>query len=124
MLRKLFAGLILVPVAILLIAFAVANRGMVPVSFDPFNDARPAFTVSVPLFALPLAGIIAGVLIGGAAAWMRQSRWRRVARLAQKRAAALDAELASLKQNVGMAHPATDLSRTSGPRLIIPPPAA
>ena len=39
MLRKIVAAVILVPLAIIIIAFAVANRQIVTVSFDPFNSA-------------------------------------------------------------------------------------
>ena len=38
MLRKLVTALILVPLAIVLVAFAVANRQTVVVSFDPFDE--------------------------------------------------------------------------------------
>ncbi|MFY9761949.1 MAG: DUF1049 domain-containing protein, partial [Xanthobacteraceae bacterium] len=37
MLRKIVAALILVTLGVILIAFAVANRQAVTVSFDPFN---------------------------------------------------------------------------------------
>src|SRR5260370_26334653 len=94
MLRKLLTALILVPLAILLVAFAVANRQSVIVSFDPFDASHPALALAVPLFALLLAALLAGVVIGGIAAWMRQGRWRRPARLAQGQARALPAELA------------------------------
>jgi hypothetical protein len=33
-----------------------------------------------PLFLALLAALIAGVIVGGAAAWSRQSKWRRRAR--------------------------------------------
>ena len=42
MIRKLVSALILVPLAIVLIAFAVANRDIVTVSLDPFDHADPA----------------------------------------------------------------------------------
>ena len=42
MLRRIIAALILVPLAIVLIAFAVANRQDVTVSFDPFSSVAPA----------------------------------------------------------------------------------
>jgi hypothetical protein len=35
--------------------------------------------LSVPLFALILTLVIGGVVIGGVAAWLRQSKWRRAA---------------------------------------------
>src|SRR6516162_2338520 len=120
MLRKLIAVLILVPLAVLLVAFAVANRQSVVVSFDPFDAAHPAFALPVPLFALLLVALLAGVLIGGVAAWMRQSKWRRAARLAQGHARALNAELDQVRERT-----ATPIAPPAAPRyattLTIPP---
>src|SRR5689334_15978535 len=101
MFRKLVAGIILVPLAILFVAFAVANRHAVVVTLDPFDQAHPALAVTVPLFALLLGVVIGGVIVGGAAAWLRQSKWRRTARLAQAQARSLAAELDRLKQRPG-----------------------
>ncbi|MFZ3224205.1 MAG: DUF1049 domain-containing protein, partial [Xanthobacteraceae bacterium] len=56
---------------VILIAFAVANRQAVTVSFDPFNTANPAASVALPLFALVIVLLIAGVVIGGSASWLR-----------------------------------------------------
>jgi len=100
MLRKLVTALILVPLAIVLVAFAVANRQTVVVSFDPFDQAHPAFTLAVPLFALILALVVSGVIVGGVAAWLRQSKWRRTARLAQAQTRELGAELDRLKRSM------------------------
>ena len=69
--RKFLTALVLVPIAIAIVIFAVANRQTVVVSFDPFDQAHPAFTLALPLFALLLAVVIAGVVIGGMAAWVR-----------------------------------------------------
>src|SRR6516162_4742739 len=123
MLRKLIAVLILVPLAVLFVAFAVANRQSVVVSFDPFDASHPAFALPVPLFALLLAALLAGVVIGGIAAWMRQSKWRRAARLAQGEARALNAELEELKERTGAParEPAPARYATT---LRIPPSAA
>jgi hypothetical protein len=52
LLRKLVAAIILVPLAVVIIAFAVANRHSVTVSFDPFSSNEPAASVTLPLFAL------------------------------------------------------------------------
>ncbi len=84
MLRKIVAVLVLVPLAVILIAFAVANRQIVTVSFDPFSANAPAAAVTLPLFALFILLLIGGVLIGGASAWLRQSKWRRSARQLQR----------------------------------------
>jgi uncharacterized integral membrane protein len=80
MLRKIFNGLVLLPLAIVVVIFAVANRHMVKVSLDPFNGADPALSLSMPLFVLILLSAIAGVAAGGSATWFRQRRWRRAAR--------------------------------------------
>jgi uncharacterized integral membrane protein len=125
MLRKLVTALILVPLAIVLVAFAVANRQTVVVSFDPFDQAHPAFTLAVPLFALILALVVGGVIVGGVAAWLRQSKWRRTARLAQAQARELGAELDRLKRSMRPVElPASPVPGDYAPRLTIPPPAA
>ncbi len=121
MLRKIVTALVLVPLAIVLVVLAVANRQPVVISLDPFDYAQPAFTVTLPLFALVLALIVGGVIVGGIAAWLRQRKWRRAARRAQGELAAVRVELDRLKQRelaagaVASAHPSA---------LTIPPPAA
>jgi uncharacterized integral membrane protein len=80
MLRKFFNALVLLPLAIVFVIFAVANRHMVRISFDPFNSAEPALSLSMPLFVVILLAAIAGVAAGGSATWFRQRRWRRAAR--------------------------------------------
>ena len=125
MLRKLVTALILVPLAIVLVAFAVANRQTVVVSFDPFDQAHPAFTLAMPLFALILALVVGGVIVGGAAAWLRQSKWRRTARLAQAQARELGVELDRLKRSMRPVElPTAPAPGDYAPRLTIPPPAA
>ena len=80
MLRKALAAIILIPIVLLLVMFAVANRQIVTLSFDPFDAANPAYAVTVPLFVLIFVLVVLGVLLGGVAAWLRQGRWRRAAR--------------------------------------------
>jgi uncharacterized integral membrane protein len=124
MIRKIVIALILVPIAIVFVTFAVANRQTVVVSFDPFDQAHPAFALALPLFELLLAAVIGGVVVGGIAAWIRQGKWRRAARLAQARARELDAELDQLKRQMGMAEPRKEMPRRYPSQLTIPPPAA
>jgi len=80
LLRKLVAAVILVPLAIVIVAFAVANRQSVTVSFDPFAASEPAASVTLPLFVTIMVALIVGVVIGGAASWLRQAKWRGAAR--------------------------------------------
>jgi uncharacterized integral membrane protein len=122
MLRRIVTALVLIPLAILLAAFAVANRQSVIVSFDPFDPADPAYALVLPLFALILFLAIGGVVVGGVAAWLRQGKWRRAARLAQGQARELRAEVERLKRRVG--EPVEAVPVDYAPRLTIPPPAA
>src|ERR1700748_2678489 len=93
MLRKIVTMLIVAPLAVVIVAFAVANRQSVTVSFDPFSSTTPAYAMTLPLFALIFMLLILGVLIGGTAAWIGQTKWRRTARK-------LDSEVRSLHQEL------------------------
>lgn len=99
MIRKFLTALILVPLAILIVGFAVANRQTVVVSFDPFDSTQPAFAAALPLFILIFVLVILGVLIGGVAAWLRQSGYRRAARRLERENRELYAELYDLKRH-------------------------
>jgi len=122
--RKIAAAIILVPLAIIIIAFAVANREAVTVSLDPFSSDQPAAAVTLPLFAVVLILLILGVLIGGVAAWLRQVKWRRSTRRLQREVAALRAELDSFKRAAGAAAADGRLPEPTGSptRLKLTPP--
>ena len=93
--RKIVTTIVVVPLAAVIIAFAVANRQAVTVSFDPFSATAPAYAATLPLFAVIFTVLILGVLIGGFTVWLGQSKWRRAAR---KR----EAELRSLQQEIDL----------------------
>jgi len=101
MLRKIVTAIIVIPLAAVIIAFAVANRQTVTVSFDPFSSTSPAYAVTLPLFAIIIAVLILGVVIGGIAAWIRQSKWRRTARRLDGDVRALHQELAAVRARSG-----------------------
>jgi uncharacterized integral membrane protein len=101
LLRKIVAAVILVPLAIVIIAFAVANREIVTVSLDPFNSAEPAASLSLPLFALIILLLIIGVLIGGLAAWLRQGKWRGQARRLERQVQALRKKVEAFEGTAG-----------------------
>ena len=71
---------VLVPLAIILVALAVANRGPASFTLDPFNPGNPALTWQMPLFVLIFAGIAIGMIVGGLATWVKQGRYRKLAR--------------------------------------------
>jgi len=95
--RKFFTALVLIPLGLIFIVFAVANRHLVTVSFDPFNSTDPSVAVTLPLFVIIIAVAIAGVVAGGSATWFRQRHWRRAARQHEADARQARAQLADLR---------------------------
>src|SRR3954469_23582161 len=94
--RKFLTGLVLIPLGVVFIVFAVANRHQVTVSFDPFNSDA-AVGVTLPLFVVIIAVAILGVIAGGMATWFRQRHWRRAARRHEADARQARAEMADLR---------------------------
>lgn len=122
MIRKIVTAIIVVPLAIVIVAFAVANRQMVTVSFDPFSATTPAYAASLPLFVLIFILVIVGVLVGGIAAWLRQGDWRRTARRLDADVRALHQELEALRRRTAE----DEVRRAAAARadlLAVPPPA-
>lgn len=104
--RKFLTTLIVLPLALIFIAFAVANRHFVTLSLDPFNSADPAVALTLPLFVVVIVMAGLGVIAGGIATWLGQRRWRRAARRlegelhdARTRLAGTEASLAQLRNS-------------------------
>jgi uncharacterized membrane protein YidH (DUF202 family) len=97
LLRKIVAALILVPLALVIIAFAVANRQIVTLSLDPFSSRAPAAALTLPLFGLIIVILIVGVIVGGFAAWLGQGKWRRSARRLEREVDELRAKIEALE---------------------------
>lgn len=108
--KTFLKAVILVPIAILAVAFAVANRQIVSVSFDPFSAAAPVFALAAPMFLMVFILLMAGVVIGGVAAWLGQAHYRRAARRAQDDMDDLHAEIERLnREHAIQARQITDL---------------
>jgi len=123
MIRKFIAALVLAPLAICLTAFAVANRQLVVVSFDPFDPTDPAFIMEPRLYVLVLVLVIGGVILGGSAAWIGQGKWRSRARRLEAEVRALRLENERLLGRASVAHPTSaSLPIVDAPRLTIQPP--
>ena len=99
--RTLFRLFVIVPIAIVLLMFAFANRHLVTVSFDPFagNDvAGPSITG--PLFIVLILALGVGVILGGLSGWFKQARLKRALREARAEADEARAEAARLRREM------------------------
>ena len=123
MFRKIVTFVIVVPLAVVIIAFAVANRELVTVSFDPFTNVNPAYAATLPLFILIFVLVILGVIVGGA--WLGQAHWRRAARQGDAENRLLRQELGALRNRFAAdappAPPATTYFDPASPPAIAPP---
>jgi uncharacterized integral membrane protein len=99
--RKFFTALVLIPLGLILVVFAVANRHLVTVSLDPFNSSDPSVGFRLPLFVVIIGVAIAGVVAGGSVTWFRQRHWRRAARQHEADARQARAELADSRAGAG-----------------------
>lgn len=105
--------LVLLPVAIVALLFALANRHNVTVSLDPFasNDIQGP-QITAPLFIIVILAVMLGAVLGGAATWLRQGRHRKAARAANTEAERLRSEASGLRAR---------LAAASSPALSAPP---
>ncbi|WP_264048296.1 LapA family protein [Methylobacterium flocculans] len=94
---RFLKGLVLLPVAILVVALAVANRDLVRISFDPFSPDMPVFSATLPLYLLLFIAVALGVLLGGCGAWLGQSGTRRTSAERRREIRRLESETARLK---------------------------
>jgi uncharacterized integral membrane protein len=77
---RLLRYLILFVIALGAIAFAVANRHMVPFVLDPIAGPESRLSFDAPLFLFLFGALLTGFLIGAFATWFGQARWRHAAK--------------------------------------------
>ena len=124
MIRKIVTAVILPPLAAVIIAFAVANRQVVTVSFDPFDTAQPAYAAALPLFVLIFILVIFGVLLGGTVTWLRQARWQWAARRAESENRELRLRLDRLQRDLAVSPQSRRSPPLAGSSTTLRSPAA
>ena len=79
MLRRIVGWVVLVPLCLVLVIFALANRQLVVVNFNPLVPSEALTTpgVGVPMFLVLFGVLLFGVVLGGVATWFAQSQHRR-----------------------------------------------
>jgi uncharacterized integral membrane protein len=98
---KYFWRLVFIPVAVVVVVFAVTNRSPVTLSLWPLP-----YDIVVPLFVSVLGALGAGVLIGGGAIWFGVVKWRLRARAGERRSKSLERELAAARPHEDAMAPA------------------
>ncbi|MCJ2030752.1 LapA family protein [Methylobacterium sp. J-043] len=93
---RFLKALVLLPIAVVVVLLAVANRDAVTLSFDPFSP-EPVFSLVLPLYAVVFGSVALGILVGGIGSWLGQSRTRQRARYHRREADRLAKETAELK---------------------------
>ncbi|KQT83955.1 LapA family protein [Aurantimonas sp. Leaf443] len=76
MISRLLSIVILVPLAIVLVVFCVANRQSVAISLDPIGT-MPQLALQAPMFILLMGAVILGTVLGGIGTWFTQAHYRR-----------------------------------------------
>jgi uncharacterized integral membrane protein len=100
---RFLKALILLPVAILVVLLAVANRAPVQLSLDPFSQDAPEIATNLPLFAVIFASVMLGIVIGGTATWLSQGKHRRARRHYRREMGHLRTETERLRTQPGTA---------------------
>lgn len=111
-----FKALLLLPIAVLVVLMAVANRGPVTLSLDPFSREAPEIAFTLPLFAVIFGAVMLGVVIGGMGAWLTQGKHRRAERRYKREARRLRADTTRLRPSSGSTALAT-VPGTGSPRF-------
>jgi uncharacterized integral membrane protein len=95
-LRRILRWAVGLPIVVLVVAFAVANRKWVTLSFNPFTQDVPS--IDLPLWILFFLGIFVGAVVGWLGSWMAQGKHRKAARDARSEVSKLQVELADLRK--------------------------
>ncbi|CAO4140406.1 LapA family protein [Methylorubrum aminovorans] len=93
---RFLKALVLLPIAVVVVLLAVANREPVTLSFDPFSP-EPVFSLVLPLYAVLFGAVALGILVGGIGSWLGQAGTRQRARYHRREADRLAKEAAELK---------------------------
>ncbi len=92
---KFIGWIIAVPLALVIIAFAIANRAAISVHFDPLP-----YELDIPLWAAVIGALAFGFVLGAFIRWLFDHRWRSEARQARRHNLALEQEISALRQRL------------------------
>lgn len=122
--KSFFSSLVLLPLSLIVVLLAVANREPVPLSLDPFAQGASTFSVNVPLFLVIFGAVMLGVLIGGTASWLVQGKHRSAERRYKREAQRLRSEVERAKAERAAAKAAAAAPGSGNLPAVLPASAA
>lgn len=99
MIKRIVGWVVLVPFCAVLVVFALANRQIVDLSFDPLPGTGGILPViPMPLFLIIYIMLVLGVVLGGFATWITQGANRREKRRLKRENDQLHKEVEQLRR--------------------------
>jgi uncharacterized integral membrane protein len=95
---KRLSWIVTLPVTLVVVVFAVANRDEVAINLWPTG-----LILAIPFFAVVLGVFLAGFLVGAAVMWLSRSKGRNQARRLRYRVEELERELNRLRRQADVA---------------------
>lgn len=92
---RILAWAIAGAVAVIVVAFAVANRDPVTISVAPLP-----YMLDIPMWALAVGALVVGFLTGALVRWLLDHKVRSMARRGRRRTRALEQELARVRERL------------------------
>src|SRR5690348_2304242 len=99
MLRRIVGWVVLVPLCLVLIVFALANTQTVNLYFNPFGAHDPDPKNAIPLFFVLFTVLLIGVVLGGIATWFAQGHHRRDERSFRRETERLSREVDAMRRS-------------------------
>ena len=92
---KVLSWVVIAPLAVFLIVFSVSNRTAITLDVWPLP-----YTAEIPVFAIVLVCLAAGIVWGGVAAWLAAGTARQCAREATRRAEIAERDVRQLGERI------------------------
>ncbi|WP_454288428.1 DUF1049 domain-containing protein [Rhizobium arsenicireducens] len=92
MVKKVVSLVVFIPLAIVLIVLSVANRQAVTLALNPFKPDDALLSLTAPFFVFLFLALMLGLLLGSAATWLAQGKYRKKARAETRQAVRWQAE--------------------------------
>ena len=86
MIKRIVFLVVVVPIALILLALAVANRQDVSLNYNPITPDFPGMQLTAPFFWFLFLTFALGAIVGGMVVWVGQSRHRKTAREREREA--------------------------------------